>query len=393
MAGERGLMLRFAPTLLLGLLATACATPGPAGVASARLDQRVASELARAGLPGATLAVQREGRMLLQRAYGQADLQTGAPMQPDMRMRIASVSKPVTAIAVLRLVEQGRLDLDAPVLPLLIPRLPPEASPDPAFADLSARQLLAHCGGWDRGLDMDPMLQSRAMTRLLQRETPPTAADIVAWALSRPPDFVPGARCEYGNLGYAVLGRVLEAVTGQDYAAAVETLVLAPAGIAGMRLAATRPQDRQPDEPRYHDARRAPSAFPPHAPTWLPDGPIVLEAMDAHGGWLATAGDLVRLVAALEGQGGAPLLSPTTRRMMLAPVWPPDARGESYALGWDVDRRGRYWHGGDLPGTVALLVREPDGTVWALLVNGGLESAKQQDRLRRRIGAAVRRLP
>jgi CubicO group peptidase (beta-lactamase class C family) len=375
------------------LLLTACSTPGSSRDALARLDVRVEAELARAGLPGAVLAVRSRDGTHAMRAYGLADVATGEPMRPDTPMRIASVSKPVTAVAVMRLAQQGRVQLDAPVLPLLLPQLPAGTSPHPDLERLSVRQLLAHCGGWDRSGGFDPMLQSRAMAARVGSIGPPSPSQIVAWALSTPPDFSPGSRCEYSNLGYAVLGRLIEAVTGETYAAAVQRLVLRPAGIEGMRLAATRPEQRLPDEPRYHDVRHAPSAFPPHAPAALADGPVALESMDAHGGWLARAEDLVTLIAAIEGWDGEPLLKPDTRRRMLAPVWPSDAEDAFFALGWEVDRRGRYWHSGDLPGSAALLVREPDGSAWALLANGSLSDARQHDRLRRRIGAAVRRLP
>lgn len=108
--------------------------------------------------------------------------------------------------------------------------------------------------------------------------------------------------------------------------------------------------------------------------------------------WLASAEDLVRLVSALEGQAGPPPLAERTRRDMLAPVGRSDRRGGHYALGWDVDRGGRYyWRRGDLPGTAALLVREVDDTVWALIANGAVDDARVHGRLRRRIGAVVRR--
>jgi CubicO group peptidase (beta-lactamase class C family) len=308
-------------------------------------------------------------------------------------MRIASVSKPVTAIAILRLSEQGRLDLDAPVVDVLAARLPDGFRAHPDFAVLSTRQLLAHCGGFDHGRGPDPMLNARRMAQRLGVASPPPVEAIVAWALSQPPDYPPGSACVYSNLGYAVLGRVVETASGLDYAQAVRELVLRPAGVADMRLAATLPDHRGPDEPRYHDVRVAPSVFDPSSPARLPDGGFAIETMDAHGGWLATAAELVRLVGALEGHGDRKLLTPAGYRQMLTPPFPRAQGGSHYALGWDVARSGgRYWHTGDLPGSTALLAREPDGTVWALLGNGSVADARTHDRLRRRIGAALRRV-
>jgi CubicO group peptidase (beta-lactamase class C family) len=391
--------------MLSAMLLAACAvSPPPASHAEARaaLERQIAVEVSAAQLPGASFALLREGRLLHQAAFGVADRSRGTPMQPQARMRIASVSKPLTAIAVLRLVDMGRLQLDQPVLPLLSSRLPGGFVADPAFSALSVRQLLSHCGGWDRARDFDPVLQSRHMAGVLGLSRPPTAVELVAWALSRPPDFLPGARCAYSNIGYAVLGRLIEAETGASYEQAVTDLVLQAAGLDQMRLAATLPHARQPDEPVYHDPRRVPSAFDPAIEVAFPDGGFVIESMDASGGWLASAADLVRLVSALEGHAGAPLLSDATRREMLTPMWrEPGSRGSvsrirqggHYGLGWDIPRRGHgYWHAGDLPGSAALLVREADGSVWALLANGSMADARMQDRLRRRIGHAVREL-
>lgn len=377
--------------MLLAGCASGAAAPATQADSLAGLDRRVAAEVERAGLPGATFAVLWRDGSAHRQAFGVADLDSGQPLRANARMRIASVSKPFTAVAVLRLAEQGGLDLDAPAVPRIARRLPEDFAADPGFARLTARQLLAHCGGWGGTRDLDPMLQSRYMAGVLGTPEPPAATRIVAWALARPPDFAPGTRCGYSNLGYAALGRLIESETGFDYAEAVRRLVLAPAGIEGMRLASSLPAHRLPDEPRYHDARRAPSAFEPGVEVPLPDGAFAIEAMDAHGGWLATAEDLVRLVAALEGRDGPALLSPAGRRGMLAPVERGVRHGAHYALGWEVDRGGRrYWHQGDLPGTAALLVREADGAVWSLIANGAVDDPRAHDRLRRRIGAAVR---
>jgi CubicO group peptidase (beta-lactamase class C family) len=357
--------------------------------AAAELDRHAAAEIARAGLPGGTLAVLRDGELVHLTAFGHADVDTAVALRAEVPMRIASVSKPLTAIAVLRLVEQGRLELHTPVVPRLRARLPSDFQPHPQFDRLTVQHLLSHCGGWDRRSDFDPILQARYMAGLLGTDAPPSTTALVAWALSRPPDFHPGIRCVYSNLGYAVLGRLLEAETGLGYEAAVRQLVLEPAGLAHLQLAATLPAARLPEEPRYHDPRHAVSVFDPSTEVPLPDGGIVLEPMDASGGWLASAADLVELVAALEGHRRPPLLGAELRQAMLTPVVMHD--GDLYGLGWDTVRRGlSYWHTGDLPGSAAFLVREADGTVWALLANGTIRSARAGQRLRQRLGRAVR---
>lgn len=345
-------------------------------------ERRLATAVHEAGLPGATFAVLASDRLIHCAAVGVADRNSATALPPSALMRIASVSKPITATAVLRLVDQGHLDLDAPVLPYLSEHLGPDFVAHPAYARLSARELLRHCGGWDRSRSFDPMLATARMMKILGLDRPPTADEIVAWALATAPSASPGRSCVYSNLGYAVLGRLIEAVTGQDYEVAVGELVLHPAGLDTIRLAASLPSQRHAREPRYHDARQVRSLFDPERIVDLPDGGLHLAAMDAHGGWIASAADLVNLLAAIEGRGRPPLLAPDKLRQMRR-VRP--AAGEPHGLGWHVDRGGRYGHGGNLPGSVAMLWRERDGTIWALLGNGSVDEPAAMARLERRV--------
>lgn len=377
--------------LLVGLLSGCVTPPAKDRFPPIMLDRLIAAEAERAGLPGASFAVLRHGELVHLSAFGVADVDSGVALSPSARMRIASVSKPITAITTVRLAELQLLDLDAPVVALLAARLPANRPPHPGFARLTARHLLGHCGGFDREGDVDPMLNARRMAERLKVASPPSATTLVAWALAQPPDFAPGTRCVYSNVGYAVLGRIIEAATGMDYAQAVQVHVLQPAGIVAMRLAATLPAQRAPDEPRYHDERMVRSVFDPGLAVPLPDGGFAIEPMDAHGGWLASAADLVRLLGAVETDTDTPLLTPDGRRQMLTPPFPRAPGGEAYALGWEVAQSGRqHWHSGDLPGSTALLVREADGSAWALLANGTVRDGFFHDRLRRRIGAALR---
>jgi CubicO group peptidase (beta-lactamase class C family) len=384
-----GVVSRWIGIGAMALLLAACAQRPLADPEALRA--LVAQEVERAGLPGASFALLRADGSMLSHAVGWADAEQRIALLPGARMRIASVSKPLTAVTVMMLAQEGVLDLDAPVVEQLAARLGDGWQAHPGFARLSARHLLAHCGGFDRASDFDPMLNARRMAALLQVPSPPRVEDIVAWGLAHPPAFAPGTRCAYSNLGYAVLGRLIESVTGVDYETAVRRWVLEPADIEDMRIAASLPAARQPDEPRYHDPRQMRSVFHHDAVVALPDGGFAIEAMDAHGGWIASAQDLVRLVHAIEGTGGEPMLSAHWRRQMLTEPFRQVPGGRGYALGWDVVSGGqRFWHRGDLPGSAALLVREPDGAAWALLGNGTMKDIRSHERLRRRIGAAVR---
>jgi N-acyl-D-amino-acid deacylase len=337
--------------ILLALLATQISP----------FDEAMEAHLKDTGFAGGALAVARDGKLVHAKGYGWADAEAREAAAPDALFRIASVSKPITAVAILGLVQAGKLGLDDKAFA----RLPGDKPADPRLEEVTIRQLLLHTAGWDREKSGDPMFRSTEFSRLLGLEPPADAAAVIRAMRGRPLDFDPGARYAYSNFGYCVLGRVIEAVTGEGYEAYVKRAVLAPMGITRMRIGASR--SRVPGEVRYRqrDAKPVRSVFDPATEVDFPYGGFHLEAMDAHGGWIASAVDLVRFAVSLDG-----VLDETRRRLMVA--GPPDQE-VYYGLGWMVRRVGpgrlNTWHGGSLPGTSTLLVRRHDGLVWAALFN------------------------
>ena len=354
--------------------------------AAEAFDREIEEFMESRKVPGGALAVVKDRRLVYARGYGFADRENKIRVRPDSLFRIASVSKPITAVTVLRLVEAKRLDLDARAFEMLqLPALlEPGKKPDPRLGKITIRQLLQHIGGWDRDKSFDPMFRSRIIARSLGETGPATSLAIIRYMLGKPLDFDPGARFAYSNFGYCALGRVIEKLTGQPYETFVQQNVLAPIGIKRMRIGASLIDRHGPGEVCYYAAKdsKASSVFPgtPERVPW-PYGGFCLEAMDAHGGWIASAVDLARLAAALDDPLHSPLLSPATLRIMYAPPpppvsWQPDGslNDSHYGCGWNVrptgaDGKANYWHAGSLPGTAALLVRRHDGLSWAVLFN------------------------
>jgi protein-L-isoaspartate(D-aspartate) O-methyltransferase len=371
----------------------------------AHYDRAMLSLLAHWGIPGAALAVAKDGRLVLARGYGLANVEEGEPVLPESLFRIASVSKPLTAMAILRLVEQGRLDLDTPAFSLLDHLTPPPgAQVDPRIWSVTIRQLLQHSGGWDRDQSFDPMFHPsvQGAARELGAPEPLDAATIICVMLGRPLDFDPGTRYAYSNFGYCVLGRVIEQITGQGYEAYVKSELLEPRGITRMQIGATMAEGLAEGEVHYYD---------PGATTIDPGNrPGLFRRMDAHGGWIASAVDLVRVFSALsdpacpacpdeggEGrEGGSPgapaLLGPETVRQMRARPEPSlwvDA-DSYYGLGWLVrpaEETTVWSHDGTLPRTVAQAVGNTNGFVHAALFNSRPVS---QRAFRLELGRALR---
>jgi len=351
------------------------------GKRSPRLDgfeEALLSLMDKWKLPGAAAAVAKSGRLVYSRGFGLADVDKNQAMPPDALFRIASISKPITAAAILKLVEQGRLDLAGKAFGLFANISPPAGKQvDPRLASITIRQLLQHTGGFDRGKSFDPMFQPGTIAKAVGVQPPPGPSAILRFMKGQPLDFDPGSRYAYSNFGYSVLGRIIEKVTGQSYEQATLSLVLAPAGITRMRLGHTRLRDRAEGEVHYHAASGPapqPSVFPGEADAPAPYGGFYVEAFDAHGGWIASPVDLVRFVTALDGSRPPALLKPETVRLFETrprPPLPADA-SHYYGLGWSIatSRAGASWrHTGDIPGTSTILVREASGVTWCVLFN------------------------
>lgn len=187
----------------------------------APFDQLMTGLLSKYGIPGGSIAITKNGRLIFARGYGYADADAQIPAQPDSRYRIASLSKAITAVTVMHLVEQGLLTLDQPAFALLPDLQPPGGStPDPRLASITIRNLLNHTGGWDdtaTGSNFDPMFNSPKITQALSVPAPASTENIIRYMRGQPLQFAPGTQYAYSNFGYAVLGRIIERVTGMSY--------------------------------------------------------------------------------------------------------------------------------------------------------------------------------
>jgi N-acyl-D-amino-acid deacylase len=231
----------------------------------------------------------------------------------------------------------------------------------------------------DRDKSGDPIDKVPQIARDLNVPYPVSAEQVMRWTMGRPLDHDPGTKFAYSNIGYLILGRVIEAVSGQKYETYVKSAVLGPVDAKRMEIGHALPSLRPAAEVSYFDqkGRKAPSLFLPNAGTMVPevDAGMNIEGFEAHGGWIASAADLVRFAASFDGPEGPVLLNRETVATMFErpageknDVW--------YGCGWHVRTAGpngagrNTWHDGLLiPGTSALLVRRWDGLTWAVLFN------------------------
>jgi len=349
-------------------------------------DVRMTDLMARWHLPGAQLAIAKDGRLVLSRGYGYADLERKQPVQPDSLFRIGSVSKTLTAVAILKLLESGLINLNDKAFRILSDLKPPKgASVDQRLYEITIQQLLQHEGGWESN-DVLELPWSRMASATLGRPDPPECETIIRYAMSVPLDFTPGTKSNYSNFGYCVLGRVIEAVASRlrnrkmTYEEYVTKEVLIPAGITRARLGGTRLSERAVGEVRYYgqpNQALVPSVYPGNGYVPFAYGGFYLRAAGAAGGWIASAQDLVRFGTAIDGQHGRALLKPETFRLMMETPVPSskaaDGAQESVGLCWTVARRMNgidFWHTGAIKDSNAgWLVRTSEGITLAFMFN------------------------
>lgn len=336
-------------------------------------DQLIQSFMQERSIPNASAAISYQGRLVFARAYTWSEANEEA-IQPDARFRIASISKPITAVAIMRLVQDGKLSLDDKVEQLidLIPADGQQA--DPRQAEITVRHLLQHLGGWDRDVSFDAMFMDQPISEAFGLELPISIDDIIRYMSGQKLDHDPGSKYAYSNYGYCLLGRIIEKLTGQNYSDYVKQILLDPLGMHDTRLGKSLPEGRQPKEVRYFSDEEVPSVFDPRRPKVnFAYGGFNLENMDAHGGWLSSAIDLVRFADSLDLSKDGPILAPESIREMLAE--PAIGKNESegyYACGWRVLlEHGGYTigHRGSLPGTLTHLTKRANGVTWSVLFN------------------------
>ncbi len=354
-------------------------------------DREIEAFMKARGIPGGSLAVVKDRQLVYARGYGLADRERNVAVKADSLFRIASISKPITAVAIMKLVEDGKLTLDQRAFDFL--GLASSEKGDARLATITIRQLLHHTGGWNRDTRYDPMFRSRKIAKATNAPIPAQPEAIIRFMLGEPLDFDPGSQYVYSNFGYCVLGRVIEKITGRPYEEYVREAILAPMGIRGMRIGASLDGKQVPGEVRYYTSGdgEADSVFEEGKKVPFPYGGFCLEAMDAHGGWLASAVDLARFASALDDPARCPVLQAESLANLYEPPAAPASRKQDgaladsfYGCGWMVrpvgkEGRANYWHDGSLPGTATLLVRRADGLSWAALFNQRSEDAKLPD--------------
>lgn len=310
------------------------------------IDDAVETYMRDHEVPGLSLAVTKDERLVFAKGYGYANREAGERMRPEHRLRIASISKPITGVAILRLMEDGELALSDEVFGSGGILGTTYGTPTHGYGNggattnITVHHLLQHSAGWTNN-GGDPMFMNPGMNH----------DQLISWVLSnRPLQYRPGTSNKYLNFGYCLLGRVVEAVSGTDYEQYVRDAVLRPAGVTDMAIAGNTRSERRTDEAAYYGAN--------------PYG-MKVARMDAHGGWIATPTDLLRLTVRVDGFPAKTDILGSAALNELSDV---EGNRSAYGEGWML-RSGWRGHNGAFDGSVGYLVRRDDGISFAVITN------------------------
>jgi D-alanyl-D-alanine carboxypeptidase len=309
--------------------------------------QDVLREAAAADRFSGTVIIERNGRVLFSRAYGLADRERGIPNTLQTRFRVGSMNKMFTGVAVLQLVEAGKVELTAPVGEYLTDYRNRDVA-----ANVTIHHLLTHTGG--TGGIFGPEFQAH-------RPELRTLDDYVRLYGDRGPEFEPGSQWKYSNYGYILLGAVIGKVTGQSYYDYAQAHVYEPA-----HMTATGSQPEHQPIPGLSVGYMK----PPGSATWVPNSETLPYRGTSAGGGYSTAGDLTRFAQALLGHQ---LLSPDSTRLLIAGKVDA-APGIRYAYGFadwrDIDGNGSVGHNGGAPGMNGdLQIYPQSGYITVVLAN------------------------
>lgn len=333
-----------------------------------KLDRAIERFMRANSIKGASFAVMKDDRLLYAKGYGYINDSDSTACTVKNIFRVASVSKLITAIGIMKLKEDGKLQLSDKVFG------PNGILNDSIYLNyrdkklemITVDDLLRHRGGF-RSPHGDPMFNAKAVANYLKRELPLTTRDYVVYATRVGLRWKPGTSSRYSNLGYLILSSVIEKLSGREYEDYIKTAIFEPLGIYDIHIAENFPEDRDEHEVYYYDGSDSDfiKAYD-GSEDWVEkaNGGNDVKALLGAGAWVASPVELLRLVAAVDDSDYRPnILSDSSITEMTQP------QRNLIPIGWAKVTKREWFRSGNMSGTNALIKREPDGSIWVFVTN------------------------
>ena len=309
-----------------------------------------------AGSRDVSVAVVFQGQVI--HTFAASSTKSSRPAKVDTNFRIASISKILTAEAVLKLVDQGLLQLDEPIVGPIADTIGLTLF-DERARNITIRQLLSHTSGISNFLKI--FFEAGFYDQM----------GMLTETLGQPLATEPGSTFKYSNVNFVLLGKAIELATGIAYQDAVKELVLDPLGLNSFRMVGTY-------EFGPSDALHAVSG-----------NRTYMEQLGPAGAWVATATDVAKMIASINARSPSPhVLSKESMKLMITPATPQGVTPLwDYGLGLRLFASGEWGHSGSIENVHAMAIHRPDGLSVSVLVNGS--KPKETDDLIAAINAAV----
>lgn len=308
-----------------------------------QIEKMIAEEMAKNSVPGLAVAIAKDGRILYAKGFGYADVENKVPFTAQTVSRIGSISKTFTALAVMQLAEQGKINLDAEVQ-TYVPTFPKKQAP------ITVRQLLGHLTG----------IRHYKGIEFLSAKSYSDVESSLAIFKDDPLLHEPGAKMSYTTYGYSLLSRVVEAASGESFGAYLQTHIITPLALNQTYL----------DDPRRLIPQRARNYTKPKDQP-LQNATYVDQSNKwGGGGLLSTVEDLIKYAAAHDTDK---LAKQETIKQMFTGLKTNDGKPTGYGLGWAVATEAgkrRIEHSGGSMGATSILTKYPEqGLIIAALTN------------------------
>lgn len=334
-----------------------------------KLDRYVDNFLKRWEIKGGSLAIMKGGRLVYAKGYGWADEEDTLKTEPGHIFRVASLSKLITATAIMKMAEDSLLSLDDKVFGEngILNEEQFSHYKDKRVPKITIEHLLRHKGGFAtyRG---DPLFCTREIMIWEKLDTVPDMDRVIEFALSQRLGFTPGTSSKYSNVGYLILTKIIEKLSGMNYEEYCQKNILYPSGCYDMHLAKNLYEEKYPNEVRYyetHDAEPIPAYNNSGDTLYRRYGGNNIEGLLGAGGWVASPSEFVIFASHIDGDSTTPdILSEESIRKMVTCV------GGELPIGWSRAAIGSEWkRTGTLAGTSAIIKKQKDGTIWMFVTN------------------------
>lgn len=335
------------------------------------MEKKIKRYLERWEINGAQLAVSRNDSLLYAKGFGWADKEAGIQMQPTNIMRIASVSKLLTAVGIMKLADEGKLKLTDKVFGkngILNDTTFTNAIKDPRYFDINIEQLLRHKAGFTTGAG-DPMFSTRYIIMQNKLASPPDNHKLMKILLKRKLGYTPGTAKRYSNVGYTLLSMIIEKKTGQSYADFMTEEIFKPAGCFDFHIAGNYLKDKRRNEVKYYMHKGSEPVYEYNNSGRMVEkcyGENDIPNLKGAGAWCGSAAELSRFVASIDMLPGIEDIISKQSIMLMTKEMPE----HDFSIGWNfTPQKGPWIRTGSLSGTSAIILRYNNGECWILLTN------------------------